>query len=163
MAAVRLALALLAACAACADARRVTLADSKATAAAHAGHAHGGQISTPGAGALATRARGVEALAPGLYRASYELPLRPMLPGEVLITQAGNTLLDHPHGRVAVLDMQFDIVDNKNASMPLDRLYNHHVRATIIAHRGAAVDARERTLGASLARAAVHAPSMRAR
>jgi hypothetical protein len=120
--------AVAAACAlTCASARaRATLAAESDD--AHA-RAHGALSAAPAGAALApaTQAGPVEQLAPGIYRASYRLPLRPLGPGEVLYTQAGNTLLGHPPGRIAVLDWQFELLGSNGLPAPLDALYNHHV------------------------------------
>jgi hypothetical protein len=96
-------------------------------AATHAA-AHGGSAASASF-ATATLAEPVQKVAPGIYRASYRLPLRPLRPGEVLITQAGSTLLGRPPGRIAVLDWHFDLLDSAGRPAPLRQLYNHHVRS----------------------------------
>ena len=95
----------------------------------HAVHAHGGPAVTPAGTVSAVQVGPVEALQHGLFRAHYELPLRPMQPGEVAITSPATTLLAHPAGRVAIVDWSFDLTYAANgSSVPLNALYNHHVR-----------------------------------
>lgn len=92
-----------------------------------AAHAHGSASMTPAGTPPSAKLVGEELLRPGLFRATYELPLRPMRPGEVAITSPSTTLLPHPDGRVGIVDWQFDIVYAANRSaVPLNALYNHH-------------------------------------
>jgi hypothetical protein len=109
---------------ACACALSATAPDE-----AHVGHAHGGPAVTPAGTPPSATQVAEEELRPGVYRATYELPLRPMRPGEVAITSPATTLLPHPAGRVGIVDWQFDLVYAANGSgVPLNALYNHHVR-----------------------------------
>lgn len=100
-------------------------------------HPHRGPAVTPAGTSSAAQVGAVETLQHGLFRAHYELPLRPMRPGEVAITSPATTLLAHPAGRVAIVDWSFDLVYENGSSVPLNALYNHHVRLSFrrIMHR----------------------------
>lgn len=66
-------------------------------------------------------------LAPGVFRETWRLPMRPLLAGETLVTEPQNTLLRRPLGRAAILAFDLDLLDGRsNASAPLSQLYNHH-------------------------------------
>ena len=111
---------------------------AQAPATPHAAHAHGGPAVTPAGTVSAVQVGPVEALQHGLFRAHYELPLRPMKPGEVAITSPATTLLAHPAGRVAIVDWSFDLVYSANgSSVPLNALYNHHARGRFWLHHRA--------------------------
>ena len=105
---------------------------ARACAQMRAAHSHGGPAVTPAGTLSAAQVGAVEALQHGLFRAHYELPLRPMRPGEVAITSPATTLLAHPAGRVAIVDWTFDLVyaAANGSSVPLNALYNHHASQT---------------------------------
>jgi len=70
------------------------------------------------------------AVSDNVYQTSFAQALRPLSPGEVLVTDYQRTLLKGPPtagGRVAIFDFQYDIIDaDTGRPVPLSELYNHH-------------------------------------
>ena len=65
-------------------------------------------------------------LLPGVFKATYELYLRPLAPGEVMKTDPASTLLKTPSGKNAFLSFEAELLSEKDTPVPINELYNHH-------------------------------------